>query len=1004
MVDVPVPGAQYFIDSGGGIVPVAPEDVSSAALRGWVPASPEQVKDLELQQKFGQGLDPYKAAAAAAASTATFGLSDVALTQSGLVDPETLKGLEEANPTASLAGGAAGIAVPLVASALTGGATAPGAAAQAVKVASRLAPPTVLAKGTAAVAKGVEALTGVTEASSTAAKIAARAAGLGVGSAIEGAAYGAGHVVHEAALGDPNLTAQSALAEIGLTAILGGGLGAGLGIAETAVPAAITKAKDAIANVFGKAKSATESFYAGAEGLHGVPRATADVILEHKLELSQLEKVAPGITETISHAAPDVASTVAKHGDTLSALDAQFPGLAKTLSSTRPDTLKILLERAGDVAAMERELPGLIRSVSAAEPTTATELLDNWQKIVRDPKVRARLATTVRQGGERVIGSIDGMFKKAYGEMMHGGAGTLLADANGIAIGEAYGRFMGQVGAAVETMQARPSLFDPYYPAKLLQLLEDAVKDMGKVAEPATAFQHLTRLRQGLGDMVSWGKEGVIGPAERDAQRLVKEIYRELSATLRDKEIFGLAGALKAELDDAFAGWKRIITRKPGAMLGKSEKGTSNFNFLFMVGGQLSPQKMNQWFNNIANDTGALKSAAWSEMMDAAKRAVDAVENLHRAAPVTKFERAAVDDLINKSAQVTADAQQRFAITNLAYDLDPTKMKGRSAGYAAAPPATPAVAVAADQVGQAATVAGSVAQFLGATVGSTVKVVVRGAEGVAQAAHFHRGVAILAALERVGQRVSSAIDTGVGTLVRGGARASSVGRAEVNAGIARAFGMSPEDAAKAHAKHVAQIGRMSDPEIAHRTLVGANGEIDAHAPDTSQAMTLTMARAVAFLQGKVPQPPQQGPLAGEWQPSRADVARYARYWEAVNNPLVVLKQAAAGTLTPEAVEAVQVVYPELLAKVRQQLLQKLTSVRGPIAYQQRLMVSMVLGFDVDGSFSPSALAANTVAFAGAAQAAAGPGGPIKPTAAGASHISVARRSLTPGQSSSQRHN
>lgn len=996
---VPMPDQQIPVfnpDGQFGYLPASEWD-AGAQLQGYRLATPQEVSHVQAEAQYGAPGAAVTAAGAAAARALTLGLSDQALTKTGLVAPETLRGLEEANPVASGIGTVAGIAAPLL---LTGGAAAPAEAGVvaggggALEAGAALTAPSLIAKAGQAVTRATaEALP---EASGLLGRVVNRAIATGAGSAVEGAAYGLGQVVSEDALGAPGLTAESALATVGLSAALGGGLGAAIGVAHEAIPAAVLKTRDAIGSAFGKVKGSVEDWYQGAEGVHGVNPATAQLILEHKLEVSALEQQAPGITATLTQSKPTVAASILENASQFGALEREFPGIGKTLSKTRPDTLSLILAEPEKYANLEREFPGTLRQLSAAEPGTAQYLADNWQLIVRDPVERAKLSEAVRKSGQQIIDSTDAMFTRAYGQMMKDGAPELLADANPQAIMEAYSGLWAKTADAIGEMEARPSLFDPYYPAKLRTLLEDLVKDSPKATDPTTAFRHLTRLRQEIGDMISWGKSGLLPPAERDAQQLVKGIYRDVSAALRSEETFGAAGARKAELDEAFAAWKRLTERRPGAMLGKSEKGTTNFNFLLMQSGALSPNKMNAWFKHLADDTGALKTEAWSHMMDAARRSADAVEALHQAAPATTtFDRAAITDLIGKTQTLTEDAAAKFRATQVLDQLNPKFARAMHEALAAAP------------AGQAATETLTAAQHAAGYLGpisSTVKAVLSPiTQTVETARSFPKGVAVLASLERMGQRISNAIDTAAGTIVRGSPRAETIGRAEVEAGIAREFGSSAEQSLARFNRRVSDIQSLSaDPSALHKAIVQQNQGLDEHAPKTSQALAVTSTRAINFLASKVPQHPVRGPLAPKWEPSQAEVAKFARYYEAVQNPLVVLKQAAAGTLTPEAIEAVQAVYPDLFARMQAGIVSRLASGNRPPA-RSRLMLSLLLGQDMDGSLGM--LMANQAIHQGPSAKQQGPGAAppaIKPNSRGMGRVSISERSLTPLQASANR--
>src|SRR5216683_4915187 len=221
---------QHFIDNQGNITELAPDQVKYAGNLGYVPASDEQIKEYELQQKFGSPLEQLKTGLEAAGSALTLGLSTHAERILG-VNPEDIAARERINPIAHGIGTGVGIAAPLL---LTGGAAAPAEAGAlgAARTAAEFTAPSLIAKAGRAVSGAVEGALGETAAKG----VLGRAATLGAGSALEGAAYSGGQLIHEQALGDPHLTAQKVLAQLGLGAVLGGSLGGALGAAEVGLP------------------------------------------------------------------------------------------------------------------------------------------------------------------------------------------------------------------------------------------------------------------------------------------------------------------------------------------------------------------------------------------------------------------------------------------------------------------------------------------------------------------------------------------------------------------------------------------------------------------------------------------------------------------------------------------------------------------------------------------------------------------------------------------------
>lgn len=250
-------------------------------------------------------------------------------------------------------------------------------------------------------------------------------------------------------------------------------------------------------------------------------------------------------------------------------------------------------------------------------------------------------------------------------------------------------------------------------------------------------------------------------------------------------------------------------------------------------------------------------------------------------------------------------------------------------------------------------------------------------------------VATLSLLERLNQRTQSRIETGISSVLRGAPRA---GRGEVEAGIARAFGKSPDDARSAFTKRTAQVRQLaSDPQLMQSRLEGQTDDWHDHAPNTAQALQITTARAVSFLASKLPAVGGAGPLTGKGAPSRSEMSKFNRYYEAIQNPLGVLKQAAAGTLTPEAIEALREVYPHLYEKMKATAIEKMGKASS-IPYTQKLMLSMLLGQDLDGSLMSAAR--NFALYAMPRPQ------PLPNQKAG--KMTLASRTLTPSQASAQR--
>ena len=194
------------------------------------------------RQKYGESVGAEIAAGAAGvARGVTIGLSDLALTKSGAVDPETLQKLREYNPAASTGGEVAGVLGSLL---LPGGAV--GTVAKGAKGA------TSVVRGVSAAGQATERLVAraiATEgAQGVARQIVGRVLPKVAGSAVEGAFYGSGQEITESALGDTELTAERLLAGAGMGAMIGGGAAGAFGLGGVALEAGVRGAGKALSS------------------------------------------------------------------------------------------------------------------------------------------------------------------------------------------------------------------------------------------------------------------------------------------------------------------------------------------------------------------------------------------------------------------------------------------------------------------------------------------------------------------------------------------------------------------------------------------------------------------------------------------------------------------------------------------------------------------------------------------------------------------------------------
>lgn len=250
--DVPVLGADGRVQVLKGAQAGA-YFTSAAGLAGGA-SSGTALREQQLQDEFGGVGGQAKALAAGVARGASLGLSDAALTQTGLVDPRTLAGLQEANAVTSGVGEVGGMLGAVLASGGTrGAAQAVGGGLLrrgAVAGAEALTAPT---RAVMALGRGVEAAGGALLGEGAAARVATSA----VQGVVEGGLFGVGQAVSDASIKDVPLTAERLLAAAGHGALLGGALSGGMTAAGALLRGAGSKVGEVGASLLGRAEART---------------------------------------------------------------------------------------------------------------------------------------------------------------------------------------------------------------------------------------------------------------------------------------------------------------------------------------------------------------------------------------------------------------------------------------------------------------------------------------------------------------------------------------------------------------------------------------------------------------------------------------------------------------------------------------------------------------------------------------------------------------------------
>jgi hypothetical protein len=191
---------------------------------------------------------------------------------------------------------------------------------------------------------------------------------------------------------------------------------------------------------------------------------------------------------------------------------------------------------------------------------------------------------------------------------------------------------------------------------------------------------------------------------------------------------------------------------------------------------------------------------------------------------------------------------------------------------------------------------------------------------------------------------------------------------------------TPSEAVKDRVRELSAAA--SNPE---QVKAAVRGRIQANDPDVVTAIEAATLRKLAYLHKHAPKMPAPGLLAGKpWTPGKMEIEKFARRVRAAEDPVSVLDELEAGTLTPEAADTLRTVYPALFSDVQMRLLSRAAELEVTVPYRRRLTISALFDVPLDDSLRPSNVAGYQQIYTsgGASPDAAGaaPGGPQQPPA------------------------
>lgn len=471
-----------------------------------------------------------------------------------------------------------------------------------------------------------------------------------------------------------------------------------------------------------------------------------------------------------------------------------------------------------------------------------------------------------------------------------------------------------------------------------------AMQEMAEAPTAAGAFQALDRMKRDLGVLVSdtggWGapKPGMLAAAETNKR--LRGMYKKAQKHLEREDLWGEAAVLQKEINGSF-----------GAMRAAQDafraEGAAGLSKMFTDTGEVNIRQAIAIARQYRRMGG---ESAVNKLDDALEAQINhlRVQKKHYELDATQTKR--IDDAEKALERFRSKMRDQAEDAAILDDLESLRESesARSVSMGAASTLGPAVG-------------GTLGLSIGGIPGAALGMV---AGGIMRPYTSARHLAALKDLaDGFAGKTTNAITPAVNA-VRGlvtkaakGAKASTRGApaAAARVGVSRKERREQNKRARENAMYLAtQPGALADAMNKTTELLS---EV---APGVARSMGQVTQRAALFLASKAP-PVYQRPLSGKPPLSNPlEVDRYARFVEAVTDPVGALSRLHRGSFTRDHAEAMRVVYPEIFADVQRQVMDAVIEAQrdgGTVPYSVRTRMAALFDTPSDPAMAPDRLIA-----------------------------------------------
>lgn len=888
-----MPGYVYKRNAYGEVGRFSPENwrkvVESGEAKDYQDSSQAEFDKTRETAKYSTAGQTALGAGEAVVRGASLNTSDIA---SGLISPEYAA---EARKRQEALGGLGtglevlGAAVPTL---LTGGTGA--AAKGGVTAAMRLTPAALVARG--AEAGGALVRSGLgKEAATAGGRILQAAIPLAAEGAIEGAVSGATQAAGQAALEGTPITAEKVIAGAGENALWGGIMGGGIGAAGRA----LTESATALG-------TAGDRF---ADRMRRVQQGDA----------SAAGKLSPAEGDALEGAVEAVTGQPAAKGLREKAMDYMSEKYAQAASVVTGVDEKAIREygplargeKASAGRKLWREKDQLHDGFTRRMHSDLDELIVS-SKAPLDEVVERRLK---RSGVQKNLSGVNENFASAAArEEMANMRRTIEEIANDA---DTYG--------------------DKAFAKRLEKFAEEASQrlDAGKAAD---AYIELDNFKRGLQKKINQVGTGLSRQSDptriAQAQAFINKLepqQESMRRFLENSNVWGQQGAAQQAVNAAF---KRHIDAKRAGLGHFTQRTGTEYGG---AGGRpiivADPSKLSGYLKRTGTAEGALADKQFADYVSSTEELTQAIRDNYDVSPEVIRQVEQAETAAKKMRATLSEMDETVKVVNQVDSL--MNASGPQLGGLGG------VGVGAVIGGAPGAILGGIASAV-SNPGSIVRKMMVAEDMMKRVARFD-GEADAAISRAVAKPTIKTLRARASGATQGAEAA--IRRAAVPATV---YGTTTvrERRRKEYQSNIESVRRFaSDPEHAISS-VSASVQINDLPQLNSQAQS-TVARAMHFLDSKIPAPPKTGGIvAKRTVVSDAEMAQMERYLRAIKNPLVAIHDLEKNRLTSDTIDAIKHVYPNLFSELQAKTWQTIQE-RGDIPAGKVTQLSLL--FDIDGS-------------------------------------------------------